>query len=752
MTRHLDTGLEKSDFREFDTTYTTSGETIAIESGAAVRYKGKYGIKCTSQGTGDESAYAQFVPASDLNDVHIRAYVKFDSHTINGSGDVVTIIRGRGNNDNVVLVQWRWNATNSQVEWCLVHRDGAGWVTTYIEEPPPVNGLWYCVEVHWINHATAGGSELYINGEMVQSDFTDDTDNFGGLDQIRFGIAYSTDSAITLNMDEIVISDEYIGPNQEDWHVKDGFNLFVNDIDISPTSTGWQVIDTSPYGVPIGASGVILRLVNEGASSYGSTCRKYGSTDSYGAGLTTAVNRHNTVLVGIDKNRCFQMYYGGTDLKVYLKGYTDNAVKFFENTFDISPTANGFANIDLSRRITNRTTGVICLVWNDSSTTTYSGGIRRDGSSVTYMYADYASWEKYGYQMAGIANQSTRLIEGRRSNSDIHIELVGYVEFPIEFRSDGGTDVAPGSGTGYYQDVDITSQTHNRASVGILHWYSSASYDGCTRHLNSVDAHQADCEIPSSSGQVELVRLDFRNVFAFYQENTGIDLYVQGYCRNMFYVDNSATNLKMYAGHEDEAPYDGDDGEYYDMSISAGCTVEGSDEYAYSGKFSLKCTVDNTSESARGLFQHLTSTYFDDEVWIRCRILLPALPTGTEYIRFMSGLDGGWNNHYGVYLDVEGSNFKWRVYNYATSSYYDSAEVPASAYEWISVELYYLIHASAGAIKLWVNGELLINTSGIDTTTAVANIRELHFGKSYDNVVGTIYVDDCCVSIRRIGP
>lgn len=110
----------------------------------------------------------------------------------------------------------------------------------------------------------------------------------------------------------------------------------------------WQTVDVS-RDVPVGASGALLLVEHTAAiNTITVGIRKKGSTivnttEMHSNGLTS-------VLVGLDANRCFEAQEGtiGTH-KVWLYGYTNPNVVFFDTPFNIKPTVNNtYETKDLS--------------------------------------------------------------------------------------------------------------------------------------------------------------------------------------------------------------------------------------------------------------------------------------------------------------------------------------------------------------------------------------------------------------------
>src|SRR3972149_12049091 len=137
-----------------------------------------------------------------------------------------------------------------------------------------------------------------------------------------------------------------------------GFNFFTNAIDKTPGTTGaWTDVDVSG-DIPSGSTGVILELLNtSGITSYNVAVRKNGSTDDRSKKIYT--QGHIYALCGVDANRIFEAYVD-VSCKVYLVGYTDDAVTFETNAIDKSTgTVGQWVDVDISANAPADATGVI---------------------------------------------------------------------------------------------------------------------------------------------------------------------------------------------------------------------------------------------------------------------------------------------------------------------------------------------------------------------------------------------------------
>ena len=99
-------------------------------------------------------------------------------------------------------------------------------------------------------------------------------------------------------------------------------------------ASAWTDVDVSA-SVPSGATGVILHIVNNSASTRAVGWRKNGSTDNRTKNINN--DSHMWVAVGVDGSRIFEAYSGNTtDIDIYLVGYFDSMAVFNTNAVDKS--------------------------------------------------------------------------------------------------------------------------------------------------------------------------------------------------------------------------------------------------------------------------------------------------------------------------------------------------------------------------------------------------------------------------------
>jgi hypothetical protein len=309
--------------------------------------------------------------------------------------------------------------------------------------------------------------------------------------------------------------------------VGSGFNFFTNVIDKTPAAGSWQDIDCSA-NVPAGSTGVIVKIVNTGASAYRGEIRKNGSTDSFT--LTLAADYQRYAFIGLDGSYILEAYIGNTAVKIYLIGYADENCAFFDNAVDKTPAVVGsWQDVDASADIPADATGVICLIHN-TAITDYSAGIRKNGSTDVYPYGFIVANNRFIYQLCGV--DASRLFEANIQNASVKIELLGYTKDPVTFFTNGVDESL--ATISAWTDIDLTADTDPIADGVILQLKNSSAsvnYFGDVRKNGSTDDHSGDSRFALSECRGAAIGLDSEQILEGWINNIALDFYVIGYCK-----------------------------------------------------------------------------------------------------------------------------------------------------------------------------------------------------------------------------
>ena len=204
-------GFESGDFSKWTGTYNTYGETTTVASYRP--YSGNYHARFASNGgSGVEHAYSY--KTIDMNEVYARGYFYVAGGLpLADNGDRFYFLRLRGDSQNLIYAGIRRDGGVDK--WVIYGRNGARWMgwiysSTLVAE----TSRWYCVELHWKKHSTAGLIELYVDGAKILEIDRINTAYYGNAKQVNFGLIYaaSVQNSLIIYGDRCEVYQSYIGP------------------------------------------------------------------------------------------------------------------------------------------------------------------------------------------------------------------------------------------------------------------------------------------------------------------------------------------------------------------------------------------------------------------------------------------------------------------------------------------------------------------------------------------------------------
>lgn len=151
------------------------------------------------------------------------------------------------------------------------------------------------------------------------------------------------------------------------------------------------------------------------------------------------------------------------------------------------------------------------------------------------------------------------------------------------------------------------------------------------------------------------------------------------------------------------------------------------------------------------------------EVYGRAYVQFSAFPSADTKRTMLLNLKDNADAIDACFLDIynDSGTLKWRL-TYGTdagmvTAQYDGALQPPALNVYFCFEIYYKRAtsnvASDGKVKLWVNGDLLINLSNIDNYDDVPKTDQFQVGNLYQNWAAAldVYADCCVVDSSHIG-
>lgn len=297
---------------------------------------------------------------------------------------------------------------------------------------------------------------------------------------------------------------------------------FVTPTEVSPGATGWQDADATAAGVPAGAAGVIVHVVNTAAGAAAWGLRKNGSTDD--RTTTMQATDHQWAAIGLDASGIFEVSMPSTTtFDVYVVGYfTSGEAFFFTNAVDRSTgTTGSFQDVDITADKDGSHSAVTALAafWEISGGTTSNFGIRMNGSTDSRLQDNEGGQHVFGC----IGLDANEIFEQQIANVAIDLFLVGYLVDSGVFNTNGA-DRSTGT-TGSYVDMTALSS----GAVGGI--YESFSASGTTTHALRKNGSTEDIYPASGAAKHIWAMVECDESFIVEQKisGTGKDCYEIGY-------------------------------------------------------------------------------------------------------------------------------------------------------------------------------------------------------------------------------
>jgi len=257
---------------------------------------------------------------------------------------------------------------------------------------------------------------------------------------------------------------------------------------------GWQKIDVSDY-IPTGATGVILDIHNTSFdTSYKIDIRKTGSTDFDYATFYDVYGLyqrcHYYAMIGVDEARTFEAIIENTALRIWLVGWTDDAVVFFTNYVEKQPTAElTWHDIDVSANVPAGATCVIVkLVIRYLHP--YVFDARKNGSTDDFATKSYIFGNSHIFVLVGL--DEARIFEIYVSSTESEFAcVVGYTLSPIQFSTNDIVFTPTISDS--WTDLDLSAYLHPDAEGAIFRIRNFDPWElefGELRKNGSTDARQ----------------------------------------------------------------------------------------------------------------------------------------------------------------------------------------------------------------------------------------------------------------------
>ncbi len=210
-------------------------------------------------------------------------------------------------------------------------------------------------------------------------------------------------------------------------YTTDGTDFLTNAVEITPASTGsWVDVDVSA-NVPVGATGVIVEIMNESndGTHYHAGVRMHNSTDTFTYGSPYTYSRYLYQVCGVDSNRILEAQVDSTTLiAIWLVGYFKSPITFETNAVSYALSSIG-SWLDITVSSGNAPANADGALWIiKTNNATRSGGTRKNGSGDTST-GDMPGGAPIAF-FTGL--DENRKAEGYISNTDVDHYVIGYAQ------------------------------------------------------------------------------------------------------------------------------------------------------------------------------------------------------------------------------------------------------------------------------------------------------------------------------------
>jgi len=327
--------------------------------------------------------------------------------------------------------------------------------------------------------------------------------------------------------------------NSEAKIIGPGLNYFHTGYEITPNKQdSWQKIGVSEL-VPKNATGVILELINTHIWRQNNIAvRKPGSSDPFTFSKIKPKS-HIYALCGVDDNLSFEAYLQSKKCQIFIVGWTDSAVYFYENRIDKSLSKSGsWIEMDLSYDIPEDATGVIFQIVNTNKkqflqSNDCKGSIRTYGSDNHADNSDICDGGGKIYALCGINDGKIEaFIESGREGKIKHY-LVGYTKYPVTFFKN--YNLIEINDIDEWKSIDVRIKTSNDTN-GLIFCIRNkdqkpffSNHQGVLRMHDSFDDKRTNSNIIGDGHIWALVGTNNEQIFDIYKNHDDIYFWMLGY-------------------------------------------------------------------------------------------------------------------------------------------------------------------------------------------------------------------------------
>lgn len=227
------------------------------------------------------------------------------------------------------------------------------------------------------------------------------------------------------------------------------------------TASTWTAYNLASYGVPSGATGVMLNFAQPVGHSGASMARMHGSTDSF-VTTTLGSTQQMFLAIGVDASQNVDIYLADVNCTVYLLGYFGSEAVFFTNATALTAVTTSYTSYNLASSCPS---GIAAFLFVDAA---YGVAFRKNGSTDDFENVNELTSRK-GF-IVGL--DSSQVMNGIGQSSQVP-QLLGYMRSGITWNLNAITRT-PGS-AGSFQSLATEA-----SAVGYLYQLYDVNASGYT--------------------------------------------------------------------------------------------------------------------------------------------------------------------------------------------------------------------------------------------------------------------------------
>ncbi|MFX0186078.1 MAG: DUF2341 domain-containing protein, partial [Candidatus Hodarchaeota archaeon] len=317
-----------------------------------------------------------------------------------------------------------------------------------------------------------------------------------------------------------------------------------------------------------------------------------------------------------------------------------------------------------------------------------------------------------------------------RNKITINHSMVGEWQYRKKITITSGSTAIP---TGYsasltFDHATLVSTGKSKVDgddIRVLYWNSSSGWNELDRILDS-----------NSSWNDSSTKIWFK-IQSIIEASSSDDNYylIYGNAQANSPPTNSTNVFFFYDGFEsgDLSGWDGN------SNGSTGDLISASTDQAYTGTYSAKCQMDDVADPQAMVYEDITD---EQNLFARVHIYLDPSVSISDRLTVIEFIATGWQNIISVTIDDDMTLYMWNAIPGVEEAYGYGVGNTISKGSWHILEIQAKISDTAGEARLWLDGILDIEATGINLGNEPIDTFSTGIYWAAPNEFNTLYVDD----------